>query len=140
MRKSIAKKKSANLAFLDLTKAYDSVFRETLWKKLSKMGFGRQFLEALKSLYKGDYVTCDANGVSTKPVYLGRGLRRGCSLSPILFALYVADMSKDLHESGLGVKLHRFTKRFLSYIDGSSAFLIACLRRIKKSLKCRSFP
>ena len=77
--KSIAKKKSANLAFLDLTKAYDSVFRETLWKKLSKMGFGRQFLEALKSLYKGDYVTCDANGVSSKPVYLGRGLRQGCS-------------------------------------------------------------
>ena len=36
-------------------------------------------------------------------------------LGPILFALYVADMSKDLHESGLGVKLHRFTKRFLSY-------------------------
>ena len=45
-------------------------------------------------------------------------------LGPILFALYVADMSKDLHESGLGVKLHRFTKRFLSYIDGSSAFLM----------------
>ena len=88
------------------------------------MGFGRQFLEALKSLYKGDYVTCDANGISTKPVYLGRCLRQGCSLSPILFALYVADMSKDLHESSLGVKLHRFTKRFLSYVDGSSAFLM----------------
>ena len=78
MWKSIAKKKSANLAFLDLSKAYDIFCRETLWKKLSKMGFGRQFLEALKSLYKGDYVTCDANGVSTKPVYLGRGLRQDC--------------------------------------------------------------
>ena len=45
-------------------------------------------------------------------------------LGPILFALYVADMSKDLHESSLGVKLHRFTKRFLSYVDGSSVFLM----------------
>ena len=44
-------------------------------------------------------------------------------LGPILFALYVADMSKDLHKSSLGVKLHRFTKRFLSYVDGSSALM-----------------
>ena len=54
------------------------------------------------------------------PQEVRQGTCLGCSLSPILFALYVADMSKDLHESGLGVKLHRFT----SYIDGSSAFLM----------------
>ena len=58
------------------------------------------------------------------PQEVRRGTCLGCTLSPILFALYVADMSKDLHESGLGVKLHRFTKHFLSYIDGSSAFLM----------------
>ena len=76
-------------------------------EKLAKMGFGGQFLEALKSLYKGDFVTCDVNGVSTKPVYLGRGLRQGCSLSSVLFALYVSDMSKELHESNLGVKIFK---------------------------------
>ena len=115
--KSIAKKKKINLAFLDLAKAYDSVCRETLWKKLARMGFGGQFLEAIKSLYKGDFVTCEANGVSSKPVYLGRGLRQGCSLSPILFALYVMDMSKDLHESGLGVKLHKICISCLFFAD-----------------------
>ena len=68
--KTIAKKKKVNLAFLDLTKAYDSVCRDTLWKKLAKMGFGGQFLESLKSLYKGDFVTCEANGITSKPVFL----------------------------------------------------------------------
>ena len=81
------------------------------------MGFGGQFLEAIKSLYKGDFVTCEANGVSSKPVYLGRGLRQGCSLSPILFALYVMDMSKDLHESGLGVMLHKVCISCLFFAD-----------------------
>ena len=115
--KSIAKKKKVNLAFLDLAKAYDSVCRETLWKKLAKMGFGGKFLEALKSLYKGDFVTCDANGVTSKPVYLGRGLRQGCSLSPVLFALYVADMGKDLHESNLGVKMYKICISCLFFAD-----------------------
>ena len=115
--KTIAKKKKVNLAFLDLAKAYDSVCRETLWKKLAKMGFGGQFLESLKSLYKGDFVTCEANGVTTNPVFLGRGLRQGCSLSPMLFALYVSDMSKDLHSSNLGVQLHKVCVSSLFFAD-----------------------
>ena len=115
--KTIAKKKKVSLAFLDLAKAYDSVCRDTLWKKLAKMGFGGQFLESLKSLYKGDFVTCESNGVTSKPVFLGRGLRQGCSLSPMLFALYVSDMSKDLHASNLGVLLHKVCVSSLFFAD-----------------------
>ena len=115
--KTIAKKKKVSLAFLDLAKAYDSVCRDTLWKKLAKMGFGGQFLESLKSLYKGDFVTCEANGITSKPVFLGRGLRQGCSLSPMLFALYVSDMSKDLHASNLGVLLHKVCVSSLFFAD-----------------------
>ena len=115
--KTLAKQKKVSLAFLDLQKAYDSVCRDTLWKKLSKMGFGGQFLESLKSLYKEDFVTCEANGVTSKPVFLGRGLRQGCSLSPILFALYVADMSRDLHSSNLGVKMKKVCVSCLFFAD-----------------------
>ena len=46
------------------------------------------------------------NGVTTEDVYLGRGLRQGCSLSPMLFALYVA-MGEELASSTLGVTLYR---------------------------------
>ena len=77
---------------MDLTKAYDSVNRDILWGKMKKLGFGGKFLESIKSMYKGDFVTCKTNGVTTNPVYLGRGLRQGCSLSPMLFALYVVDL------------------------------------------------
>ena len=115
--KAYAKRKKIHLSFIDLQKAYDSVCRETLWKKLSKLGFGGQFLESLKSLYKGDYVTCEANGVTTSPVYLGRGLRQGCSLSPILFCLYVVDMSRDLIASNLGFKMYKVCISCLFFAD-----------------------
>ena len=62
-------------------------------------------------------MTCEANGITTKPVFLGRGLRQGCSLSPMLFALYVSDMSRDLHLSSLGVLLHKVCVTALFFAD-----------------------
>ena len=103
--KSLAKKRKVHLAFMDLQKAYDSVDRGILWKKMEQLGFGGKFLEAIKAMYKGDFVTCMTNGVTTNPVYLGRGLRQGCSLSPILFALYVVGLCRALAASNLGVML-----------------------------------
>ena len=91
--------------------------RKTLWAKLAKLGFGGQFLESIKSLYDGDSVTSDVNGVTTKPVYLGRGLRQGCSLSPMLFALYISTMSRDLHDSKLGVLLNKVVVSCLLFAD-----------------------
>ena len=115
--KSLARKKKTHLAFLDLAKAYDSVDRDVLWGKLRKLGIGGKFLKSLQSMYKGDYVTCKMNGATTNPVYLGRGLRQGCSLSPILFALYIVDMSRDLHASNLGVLLHKVCVSVLLFAD-----------------------
>ena len=115
--KSLAKKKKTHLAFLDLAKAYDSVDRAVLWGKLRKLGFGGKFLKSIQSMYEGDYVTCQSNGVTTNPVYLGRGLRQGCSLSPLLFALYIVDLSRDLHASNLGVLLCKVCVSVLLFAD-----------------------
>ena len=42
---------------------------------------------------------------------------QGCSLSPILFALYVVDMGKELHESNLGVLLFKVCISCLFFAD-----------------------
>ena len=115
--KTSAQQKAVHLAFLDLLKAYDTVDRPTLWKKLAKMGIGGKFLRSIQSLYDGDYVKCEVGGLSTGPVYLGRGLRQGCSLSPLLFALYLAGLGQDLSVQTHGVKLFRVCVSALFFAD-----------------------
>ena len=94
--KARAQNQSAHLAFLDITKAYDSVNREVLWSKLAKLGISGKFLTMLKTMYSGDSVGCSVNGTTTRCVYLKRGLRQGCSLSPILFNIYISSIGHNL--------------------------------------------
>ena len=115
--KAKAQRSKVHLAFLDISKAYDSVNREVLWKKLSSMGFGGRFLASLKSLYTNDCIDCMVNGRLTRPIFLRRGLRQGCSLSPMLFALYISEVGLDITSSGLGVRLGNVVVSGLLFAD-----------------------
>ena len=57
------------------------------------------------------------NGVSTRPIYLRRGLRQGCSLSPLLFALYVADMGQAISLSSEGFRIGNVVISGLFFAD-----------------------
>ena len=106
-----------HLAFLDISKAYDTVNRIIFWQKLERMGFWGKFLKSLQALYSGDCVVCMVNGSPTRPVYLRRGLRQGCSLSPLLFALYIADIGSDLTSSSIGCEVGNLLLSGLLFAD-----------------------
>ena len=115
--KAKSQRRDVHMGFVDISKAYDSVNRGILWKRLETLGFRGEFLATLKALYSGDSVVCELNGVTTRPVFLQRGLRQGCSLSPMLFAIYIADMGSDLHDTGLGFQLGPMVVSALLFAD-----------------------
>ena len=115
--KGTATKKRPHLAYLDIKKAYDSVSRQNLWIKMEALGLGGSFVDMIKALYTGDRIRAEVNGEPTREVYLQRGLRQGCSLSPMLFAIYVVGWGEALENSGEGVKLGNILVPALFFAD-----------------------
>ena len=97
--------------------AYDTVDRGILWTKMKGLGFDGKFLANIQDFYMGDNIVSEVAGVSTRPVYLGRGVRQGCSMSPLLFALYLSTMGHELSLSIHGVKLHKVRVSAMFFAD-----------------------
>ena len=45
-----------------------------------RMGLGGTFTRMIRAMYDGDHLTTEVNGETTRKVFLGQGLRQGCSL------------------------------------------------------------
>ena len=115
--KAKAKRLKVHAAYIDISKAYDTVDRRVLWRRLSTLGIRGKFLAAIKSLYSNDCIDCNVNGVITRSIFLRRGLRQGCSLSPVLFALYIADVGASIYLSQLGFFIGRVCISGLLFAD-----------------------
>ena len=69
------------VAFLEVRKTYDRVWREGLWKKMEGYGFGGKFLRVLKELYKESTCMVRFGEIETDWFEVKEGLKQGCSLS-----------------------------------------------------------
>ena len=97
------RRKKIFMGFLDVRKAYDKVWREALWEKLQGLGFGGNFLQVLKAMYRDVDCTIAMGNIEVENKKLDIGLKQGCVLSPILFALYIKELGDQLTECGKGM-------------------------------------
>ena len=93
------------LAFLDLRKAYNSVWREGLWEKMDRYGIGGKFLRVCQALYSSVKARVRVGATLSEEFEIRCSLRQGCVLSPCLFSLFIMDLAWELEEKGLGVKV-----------------------------------
>ena len=92
-------------ASIDFRKAYDSVNREILWTKRDNLGLNGRLLYAVKSLYNNVLCSVKRNGFTTDWFSVNCGLKPGCSLSPLLFNLYINDLAFKIDALGKRVKV-----------------------------------
>ena len=85
-----------NAALLDITKAYDRVDRDILWQKLMDWEFPQKVINVLKAMYEGVHGVITFQGFQSGSLPLSIGLKQGCVLSPLLFALYIAELGEQL--------------------------------------------
>jgi len=68
-------------------KAFDRVDHDFLMRVLSKFGFGPSFCRWVSIVYSNFFSRIICNGKLSTPVFLERGVRQGCPLSPLLYVL-----------------------------------------------------
>ena len=77
--------------FLDIQKAYDSVWHDGLWYKLWDMGVMGRMWRIIKKMYECSKSAVLLEGEKSDTFTIEQGVVQGCSLSPILFLVFVND-------------------------------------------------
>ena len=99
------KKKSTWLGFMDVSKAYDTVWREGLWRKMREYGVEESFVSLCEGLYEGVQASVQVDRQQSRWFRVDEGLRQGCPLSPLLYSVYIMGMVEELERENLGVKV-----------------------------------
>ena len=97
-------------AFMDLQKAYDSVCRPLLFRKMVMAGLGPKFCNVVEDMYVNASYRIKVGNQLGSSFSTNVGLRQGDPLSPLLFNLFIADIIFAF-TSGCSA---RWSKTFLS--------------------------
>ena len=82
--------------FIDLKKAFDTVWRTGMMFKLLKAGISSKFVSIVKDLYKKTKNMVLVKGYISNPFETYLGTRQGCNLSPTIFNMYLNDLCQVL--------------------------------------------
>ena len=84
------------MTILDLSKAYDRVWRTGLWTRLWSLGITGILLGAIHSTYTNPVNFVKKGNFQSESFQSSEGLRQGSVLSPLLFVLLISDVANAL--------------------------------------------
>ena len=79
------------MTFVDLTKAFDTVSREGLWKIMAKFGCPTKFIAMARQFHNG-MPAVQNDGEFSHPFPVTNGVKQGCVLAPTLFSMMFSAM------------------------------------------------
>jgi len=90
--------------YVDLTKAFDTVSREGLWRIMAKYGCPPKFVTIVRLLHDGMMARVQDDGSVSEPFLVSNGVKQGCVLAPTLFSMmFSAMLTAAFTDTDLGI-------------------------------------
>ncbi len=115
------------VAFVDLAKAFPSISRPLLIKKLQMLGVSTKIVNMVAALYESDQYQflLSRSSLGSQVGTANRGTREGSCLSPLLFLLFVSDLPKFLEGAhSLAPAFGQLLLRVLQFADDTALIAI----------------
>ena len=110
--------KSTYAFFLDVKKAYDTVWRDGLWYKMWEMGIKGKMWRVVRSLYVNNRSCIFLEGKCSEYFSVNQGVAQGCTLSPTLFLIYINGLLCEIEKRPeLGVTFSKNKMSGLLFAD-----------------------
>ena len=106
MEKARENQRDLYMCFIDNKKAFDCVDHEILWVILRVMGVPVHLIVLLKKLYINQEARVRTEFGETDNIDIGKGVRQGCIVSPLLFNVYAENIMREAleeWESGISI-------------------------------------
>ena len=108
------------IAFIDLTKAFDLVSRDCLFKVLPKIGCPPKLQSMIESFHTDTKGTMQVNGSFSETFEIRIGVKQGCVLAPMLFGTLFALLLKHvLDTTAEGMPVSEPRQRYARFSSGT---------------------
>ena len=98
--------KDLYVCYVDFRKAFDSIWRQGLWKTMRQLGYPEKIVRLLESWYSGTLSAVRVQGELTDWFETTVGTLQGCALSPLLFNIFLEIiMARALEDVDIGAAI-----------------------------------
>ena len=102
--------------FIDLKKAFDTVWHDGLFLKLQKAGICGKVYNIIKSMYSCSHSRIKCKNTMSDPIEITKGVHQGNVLSPLLFNVFINDIGDNFSVRDVPV-IHNSNVSHLLYAD-----------------------